>query len=240
MHGHTAAARGTGTVRRTGTAALATTVTGLGIWLALRDALSLPLAGMAPLLAALVPGMLLQLPPALRHNRPVLALARALAGAVALALILGLLDGAPPAAAATGALTIALMMLGVGATCLLAPGQSREAVHGLLVTALTALALSPIWLAPWLDAMSRVPGVVNALVALNPLTLLASPMALDYLRSDWFYRYSPLGSLRYDYPAPTALMLGWLGAGTGILLAKAAHRARTSPKNQRLNPEIPR
>lgn len=238
MHGHTAAARGS--VRRTGTAALATTVTGLGIWLALGDTLPLPLAAMAPLLAALVPGMLLQLPPALRHTRPVLALARALAGALALALILGLLDGAPPAAAATGALTVALLMLGVGAACLLAPRQARAAVHGLLVTALAVLALSPIWLAPWLDPVSRLPGVVNALVALNPLTLLASPLSLDYLRAEWFYRYSPLGSLRYDYPGPTVLMLGWLGAGTGMLLAKAARRAWTNPTSQTLYPEIPR
>lgn len=238
MRGHTPSARSF--IRRTRTAALATTVTGLGIWLALRESLSLPLAAMAPLLAALVPGMLLQLPPALRHTRPLPALARALAGALALALVLALLDGAPPAAAATGALTVALVMLGLGAACLLAPRQGREAVHGLLVTGLAALALSPVWLAPWLDAASRVPGLVNALVALNPLTLLASPMALDYLRADWFYRYSPLGSLRYDYPAPAVLMLGWLGAGTGMLLAKAARRRWTSPKNPRLNPEVPR
>jgi hypothetical protein len=208
-----------------GTAALAATMTGVALWLALRDILPSLLSPLAPLLAALASALLLQLPPALRVTRPPRGLSRAVIGASALALVLGWLDGAPTPVAANGAVAVAALTLGVGALCLLVPPQGREAAHGITLATLVVIALSPVWLAPWLDAASRLPGVLNTLVAMNPLTLLAGATALDYLRADWFYRHSTLGSLRYDYPELAELILGWLGVGAGLLFAAVAKRS---------------
>jgi hypothetical protein len=131
---------------------------------------------------------------------------------------------------------VALLTLAVGAACLPAPPDMRAGVHGLSLLALPVLALAPVWLAGWMDGLARGPGLINALVAINPLTLLAAGAGTDYLRADWFYRHSPLGSLRYAYPPPASLLLGWLAVGllpllTGEALGRLAlHRPRTRPQ----------
>jgi hypothetical protein len=44
--------------------------------------------------------------------------------------------------------------------------------------------------------------LLNTLISLSPLTYLSTLAGADYLRSDWFYRHTPYGGLRYDYPQP--------------------------------------
>ena len=64
---------------------------------------------------------------------------------------------------------------------------------------------------------------------------LATLAEIDYLRSDWFYRHTPYGGLRYDYPEPAlfALIL--------VALIAAAYRwwGRNENRLEHLSPRNP-
>jgi hypothetical protein len=55
----------------------------------------------------------------------------------------------------------------------------------------------------WLGSVAEITGnqlvTTNLIVGANPLTALAVSLDFDYLRSNWFYQHSVLGSLRYEY-----------------------------------------
>ncbi|MGH0033638.1 MAG: hypothetical protein ACQGVK_01280 [Myxococcota bacterium] len=86
------------------------------------------------------------------------------------------------------------------------------------VWVLSLLGLSasgPLWLGPLAERLGTWPGVATAIVAMSPISYLAVLADTDYLRGEWFYAHSALGSLRFDYPgALTAsavyLLLGLL------------------------------
>jgi hypothetical protein len=199
-------------------------VVALLLWLMLRGGPGPVLAPLAPLLATLAPALLL-LPDALRRADG-LALPLLSGGWVMLlALLLALLDGATVPAALCGAAAVLLVYGSVGGLCMIAPRDARPALPGLAVLILSVLALAPAWLALWLDDLATTPWVIDAIVAVNPLTLLAAGSGADYLRSDWFYRYSPMGSLRYAYPPGAALLAAWLAIALLPLLASAARHA---------------
>ena len=55
----------------------------------------------------------------------------------------------------------------------------------------------------WLGSIAEITGnqlmTTNLIVGANPLTALAVALDFDYLRTNWFYQHSVLGSLRYEY-----------------------------------------
>ena len=73
------------------------------------------------------------------------------------------------------------------------------------VAVLALFTLSPLWAAPAVEAAGNPAWLTDAIVASSPLTLIATAMDLDYLRTSWFYANSALGSMRYAYP-------GWISA----------------------------
>ncbi len=75
------------------------------------------------------------------------------------------------------------------------------------VISITAL---PVWIAPWVEAIALNPPALTTILACSPLTFFATVLDYDYLRSEWFYRNTPYGMLRYAYPNPI-----W----TGIMFA---------------------
>lgn len=79
----------------------------------------------------------------------------------------------------------------------------RQAV--LLIVA--ALAAAPLWLAPLAEQSAGWTGLSNLIVALSPLSAMAASLQFDYLRVNWFYQHSVLGSLRYEYLSWTAYAL---------------------------------
>jgi hypothetical protein len=94
---------------------------------------------------------------------------------------------------------------------------------------LTLLCATPLWVLPVDRPEAPGPLVLNALVAINPLTHLAVMTGTDFLRQDFFYRHSALGSLRYAYPTPSAVVTGYLAvcfAWLGLRWA-AGHSARS-------------
>jgi hypothetical protein len=67
---------------------------------------------------------------------------------------------------------------------------------------------TPVWLAPLAELAAQWPAVPDLIVAMSPLTTLAVSLDLDYLRTNWFYQYSVLGSLRFEYLSWSAYLLG--------------------------------
>ncbi|MCP5299749.1 MAG: hypothetical protein H6954_08580 [Chromatiaceae bacterium] len=74
-------------------------------------------------------------------------------------------------------------------------------------------ALAPLWLGPLLEKAVVANGVIDTVVAISPVSYLASLLEWDYLRGDWFYRHTPFGSLRYAYPDGVTSSVFYLAAG---------------------------
>ena len=68
------------------------------------------------------------------------------------------------------------------------------------VAILALLTLAPLWAAPAVELTGNPAWLTDAVVASSPLTLIATALDLDYLRTSWFYANSALGSMRYEYP----------------------------------------
>ncbi len=96
------------------------------------------------------------------------------------------------------------------------------------VSATTLLAsAAPLWLAPLVE---QVPAMTSAVVNISPLTYLAVISDYDFLRSAWFYRHTPLGGLRYNYPTPLLFTAAYLALTAMLLLA---HRTLLKHKRGR-------
>jgi hypothetical protein len=214
------------------------------LWLLLRGRLDEVLAPLLPFCALLSASLLLMLPEVCDRPRRRSALLGSSLWVLALASMLALMDGIPARAGLYAAAGTALIYATVGGLCLLAPAPARRAVLGIATLALPVLALTPVWLAPWLDDLARIRWLLDALVAANPLTLLSAALGADFLRADWFYRYSPMGSLRYAYPAPPVLLACWLMAALVPVLisvpVRAFRGAEAVPPYQPSRPETPK
>jgi len=69
------------------------------------------------------------------------------------------------------------------------------------VTLLAAIITSaPLWMGPLADIYQAGDVIVNAVVAINPLTHFSVAAEYDYLRSEWLYQNSAFGSLPFTYP----------------------------------------
>lgn len=94
-----------------------------------------------------------------------------------------------------------------------------EPTAALLVTLLaSACSTAPLWLGPLAELAGSNQQLVDAIVAISPLSYLALLADYDYLRSAWFYQHSPFGSLRYNYPSTLSLTSAYLTL-TALLLA---------------------
>jgi hypothetical protein len=91
----------------------------------------------------------------------------------------------------------------------LSQSQSRRPCTLLVLTA-AFITSSPIWLGPLVELQQPGESVVNGIVALSPLTHFSVAANYDYLRSEWFYQNSPLGSLRFAYPNLLSITGGYL------------------------------
>jgi hypothetical protein len=114
--------------------------------------------------------------------------------------------------AAADGLDAALLAVAAGAALLVACfGLLLAWVHTCTRDAATASAIcitlaglagaAPLWLGPIAESFAERTALVNAIVAVSPLTYLAALADFDYLRATWFYEHSALGALRYEYPS---------------------------------------
>lgn len=167
-----------------------------------------PLAALLGVCAVWIPAFIV------RGDAPArdILIAALIAGALAAAIIAiapGTRSGASAPTLARGALAVAALTFCIGCVArLLAAATGARAAAGWVLALGCVLAAAPVWLSPALESGRLDPDLV---VALNPLSVLALIGNLDYPRTDWLYRHSALGSLRYAYPPFWTALSGYLG-----------------------------
>lgn len=114
--------------------------------------------------------------------------------------------------------SVVLLLAGAGLVSLLARRWPADSVVFWLLLAVSTLATSPVWAAPLLENHTWPQTLLDSVVAINPITYLALLADWDWLRQDWLYRHSPLGSLRYGYPSINGLTSTYLGTGLAAWL----------------------
>jgi hypothetical protein len=109
------------------------------------------------------------------------------------------LDAAMLAVAAGAALLVACfgLLLAWSYACT----RDAATASAISITLAGLACAAPIWLGPIAESFAERTAVVNAIVAVSPLTYLAALADFDYLRATWFYEHSALGALRYEYPS---------------------------------------
>ena len=118
----------------------------------------------------------------------------------------GLVDVASPAAA------VAVLTLTIAGAARLFGAVVGSVALGTLCT-IVGLALTsaaPLWLGPAVARLGDPRLVVDTVIGVSPVTYLAVMCDYDYLRSDWLYTTSPVGSVRFDYLAGSTLTGGYL------------------------------
>lgn len=112
-------------------------------------------------------------------------------------------------------------MLRLGGTVALfvfAVGGSKQAIamrtnNALAIATIVLVALNfcaaPIFLGPVAEHLSTHRVFVDAIVNVSPVTHFATALGFDYLRDNWFYQYSRVGSIRFDYATPAACVIGY-------------------------------
>lgn len=125
---------------------------------------------------------------------------------------------------AGGVLTLVLLYSAVhGFIRLLAASPASSMA---LFTLLAAVFLAaPLYLGALAVAASERPAVANVIIAASPASYIAAIIDYDYLRSGWFYRHTPFGGLRFDYPGPGFMTACYLII-TSMLAAAAIFRPK--------------
>lgn len=109
--------------------------------------------------------------------------------------------------------------LGVGAVA--AADSAAWMVAGLLWLA----ASTPLWLGPVADLGARQePSMPTVILACSPLSHLAVAAGHDFLRGEWFYGHSSLGSLQADYPRIGAILVAYVMLASLLTLLLAPLR----------------
>lgn len=117
--------------------------------------------------------------------------------AVVLAMLLiGLADPLTRPFAENLPVLLTLLLLTALSCSMLLAVLSRPALLALLL----ALAGLPLWAAPLVEWAGNPPLLTALVVGVSPLTVFAVALEFDFLRSEWWYAHSALGSLRYTYP----------------------------------------
>lgn len=129
-----------------------------------------------------------------------------------------------PGDATVLALTATVLVLGLGSIQQAISRHADEYAAPLMAAIAINLWAVPLWLAPVAEHFYSQPWFTDLVVNLSPVTHLAAALEVDYLRGNWFYRYSILGSLRFEYAPPMVTIVMWtLVALTAQLLLHLTH-----------------
>jgi hypothetical protein len=101
-------------------------------------------------------------------------------------------------------------------------------LRGTLLVAVSLITSAPLWLGPFVDVFQSGEGVINGVIMTTPLTHFSVATEYDYLRSEWFYRNSPFGSLPFTYPSFISVVTAYLALSLSLQMARwGATRYRT-------------
>jgi hypothetical protein len=145
----------------------------------------------------------------------------------------------PPVRSLTDVGTVAMLAMGVGVLTFLAGSLlvglgallgDRRSASRIVVLLLLVLGAAPLWLGPAAELLAGRQAVVDTVVAISPLSYLGVLADVDYLKSDWFYRHTAFGGLRYAYPSVAGFTAAYLALGAAALglrplLARTGRRA---------------
>lgn len=153
------------------------------------------------------------------------ALLYSLALTLGVALVLVAMPPAAPPPQQFLRLSCALFLITLFYSCLLLLlyrlVREQSSAKLLLLLIYTLMASTPLWLGPAVErSIPGFPGV-NTVIAVTPISYLAMATDYDYLHSSWFYRYSPLGSLRYDYPDEALLAIAYLAGSLSLHICRS-------------------
>jgi len=84
---------------------------------------------------------------------------------------------------------------------LAATTSSRSRAACGVTLALLIAASAPLWLGSAVEYFYFGHAAINSIIAISPVSYLAALADWDYLRGEWFYRHTPFGGLRFDYPS---------------------------------------
>lgn len=163
--------------------------------------------------------------PAAAFRRP-LRLAMPLAWCAAMAVVAGVLaalaGARPETLPAIGGAVLAMTAVSQLAAAALTARSAERFAQRWLPCVLQTLALSmPLWLGPLAELRGSRSELGAWIVTLSPLSHLASAAGCDYLRTDWFYRHSVLGSLRFEYPTLPAVLAAYGAAAAALACGPA-------------------
>lgn len=120
--------------------------------------------------------------------------------------------------AASIKLVVGVFLLGLFMHGLIHPFSSQPDAPFLGLCLFATLAALPLWLGPWMEMLAEGhPRIFQALLWLCPLSYLGGLFDYDFLREQWFYRNTPFGMLRYDYPDPAMASLLFIASNAWLL-----------------------
>jgi len=100
-----------------------------------------------------------------------------------------------------GSVLILVLLFSVVQSSIRSCTSSRASSLALFTLLAGALIAAPLYLSVLAEAASDQTLVVDSIIAASPVSYLAVIADYDYLRSSWFYRHTPFGGLRFNYPA---------------------------------------
>jgi len=109
------------------------------------------------------------------------------------------MDGVVQFTALLRVATTAFLLIVFGMSILAATPEDSEKARQYLLLIFVALLTTPVWLAPVAETSGNITWLTNTIIAVSPLSAFAVALDIDFLRINWFYEHSVLGSLRYTY-----------------------------------------
>ncbi len=78
--------------------------------------------------------------------------------------------------------------------------NDNDHIPVLVFYSIVVIATLPLWISPWAELIAQNATAFSVSLWCSPLTYFATFLDYDYLRGEWFYRNTPYGMMRYDYP----------------------------------------